>query len=258
MTDRWSMMIGLATAVRQPMPRTFARLSGTTGLHARFNSRASLHWPLLWRGFEAGRASELEEAVAVDVSLDVVFQPIQRCLDVGLIGESRRLACYAAQPVVALPVVGKKPVNVASGDAARGVDGSLRSSVGEPQQRYRAASAARASNVHLVSFERRRAVRTLAQNIDKHLVAPEHCLDIQQAKTRNRAGGPLDPVRIGDSCAEHLIPAANSEHMTAAAHMRLEVDIPSAFAQRCEIGNGSLGSRQDHERGVPGNGLARS
>ena len=147
---------------------------------------------MLPRCFEVRDARQLEEPVAVDVSLDVVCQPIQRCLDVGLIGESGRLACNAAQPVAALPVVGKKPVNVASSDAARGIDGSFRSSIGEPQQRFRAGSAARASDVHLVSFKRRRPVRTLTQNIDKYLVAPEHCLDIQQAKACNRAGGPLD------------------------------------------------------------------
>src|SRR5436305_1583690 len=99
MTERWSMTIGLATAVRQPMPKTFAQLSGTTGSHAQFNWRASRHWPLLCRCLEVWHARQLEEAVAVDMLLDVVGQPIQRCLDVGPIGESGRLTCNAPQPV---------------------------------------------------------------------------------------------------------------------------------------------------------------
>ena len=112
--------------------------------------------------------------------------------------------------------------------------------------------------MHLVSPEWRCPIGTLAEDIDEDLVTRERGFDIQQAKTRNRAGGSLDPIWIGNFCAEHLIPTANSEHVTAAAHMRLEVDVPSTFAQRCEIGNGGLGSRQDHQRGVAGDRLARS
>src|ERR1700738_4127078 len=239
-------------------PRTFAQLSGNTGSHARSNWRALLDWPRLWRCCELGHARQLKQTVAADMSLDVIRQAIQRRLDVGLIGEVGRLGCNATQPVVALPVVGKQAVDVTTGDAAGVIDRAFLSSVCETQQRFRTSRAGRASNVHLVSLEGRCPISTFAGDIDEDLVTLEHGLDIQQPKPRNGAGRSLYPVRIRNLSAEHLIAATNPEHMAAATHMRLEIDVPSCFAQRGEVGDGGLGTRQHHQRGISGNGLSRS
>src|SRR5216684_4660887 len=158
-------------AARQPAPETFAWLSGNTGSHAQFNSHASQHSPRLRCLFDVGRACQLKETIAVDVSLNVVCQSIEGPLDVGFVGETGRLVCNATQPMVALPVVGKEPVNVATGDAARAADRPFLSSVGEMQERFRAPRAGRATNMHLVSFEGRCPISTLAENIDEDLVA---------------------------------------------------------------------------------------
>src|ERR1700730_6954277 len=45
--------------------------------------------------------------------------------------------------------------------------------------------------------------------------------------------------------------------MTAAPHMRVEVDVPSGLAQRGEIGNGGFGAWQDHKCSVAPNGVSR-
>src|SRR5882724_8064796 len=105
--------------------------------------------------------------------------------------------------MVALPIVGKKPVNVTTGDAAGGADGAFFSSVREVQQRSLTSCAGRASDMHLVSFERRLPVGTCAGNFDEDLVALKHSFDVQQAEPRHRAGGSLDPIRVRESSAEH-------------------------------------------------------
>ena len=56
---------------------------------------------------------------------------------------------------------------------------------------------------------------------------------------------------------QHLVTAANPEHPPAAAHVRGDVDVPARAAQRREIGERRLRSRQDDERRVAGQRLSR-
>src|SRR6266436_790004 len=179
MTALSSTTIGSATAVRPPPSGIFAWLSGNTGSRASFNLCVSRHSPRLWRCFEIGRARKVKEAVAIDVSLDVVGEPIEGRLDVGFVGKTGSLACNTTQPEAALPVVGKESVNVAPGDAARAVDRAFVASVGETQEWFCALHPGRASDVHFVALEGRAPVGTLAEDVDEHLVALKHRLDIQ-------------------------------------------------------------------------------
>src|SRR4029077_4011352 len=57
---------------------------------------------------------------------------------------------------------------------------------------------------------------------------------------------------IGDRAAEHLVAAANPQHPPAAPAMRENVDVPALTAQRREIGERRLRSRQDDEVRVAG------
>ena len=57
--------------------------------------------------------------------------------------------------------------------------------------------------------------------------------------------------------AEHLIAAANAEDMPALAAMRQDVDVPALAAQEGEIGERRLRSRQDDQRRVARQRLAR-
>ena len=55
--------------------------------------------------------------------------------------------------------------------------------------------------------------------------------------------------------SEHLIAAADAEHVAAAPAMSFDVDVPAGLAQRGEVGDGRLGAGQDDEVGVvPGSG----
>src|SRR6266403_4427469 len=98
--------------------------------------------------------------------------------------------------MVTLTIVGKKPMDVATGDAAGGADRAFFSSVREVQQRSLTSRAGRASDMHLVSFERRLPVGTCAGNFDEDLVALKCGFDVQQAKSSHRAGGSLDSVGV--------------------------------------------------------------
>src|SRR5260370_6188060 len=183
MTARWSTTIGSAMAVRPPASGIFAWLSGNTGSRASFNLCVSRRLARLLRCFEFGRAREVKEAVAIDVSLDVVGEPIEGRFDVGFVGKTGSLACNTTQPVAALPVVGKEPVNLAPGDAARAVNHAFVASVVETQKRIRALHPGRASDLHFVALEGRATVGTLAEDFDEHLVTLKHRLDIQQTET---------------------------------------------------------------------------
>src|ERR1700722_11928875 len=144
MTGRCATSLGWATAASAPAPETFAQRSGNIESPAPFNSRLSRVSPLLWRFFEDRHARQLKQTVAVDVSFDVACQAIEGLLDVGFVDETGRAVSNTPQPMIALAVVGKKPVNVATGDVARRADRPLFSSIGEMQKRSRAARPGRA------------------------------------------------------------------------------------------------------------------
>ncbi len=63
--------------------------------------------------------------------LDVVGELIERRVDRGLVGKRRRLRADALQPVVALAVVGEKPMDVAAGDPAVGAHRAVMLAVAE-------------------------------------------------------------------------------------------------------------------------------
>jgi hypothetical protein len=78
----------------------------------------------------------------------------------------------------------------------------------------------------------------------------EHGVDVEETEPGGSAGGAFDAVGVGDDAAQHLITAANPEHVTAAAAVREDVDIPAFAAQRGEIGERRFRSRQDDERRI--------
>src|SRR5882757_4710150 len=57
---------------------------------------------------------QLEQPVAVDMLLEVIGQQVERGIDVEFVGEGRRLPADSLQPMLALPVVGQKAVDVAA------------------------------------------------------------------------------------------------------------------------------------------------
>ena len=66
------------------------------------------------------------------------------------------------------------------------------------------------------------------------------------------------PIRIGDRPAEHLIAAANAEHVTAAPHMGGEIDVPAGITKGGEVGDGGFRAWKDDEVGVAWHRLANA
>jgi len=58
---------------------------------------------------------------------------------------------------------------------------------------------------------------------------------IQKSKPRHLSCRSFDAVRIGDAAPQHLIAAAQAEHVSAAATMCAQVDIPALRAQEIEV-----------------------
>ena len=81
--------------------------------------------------------------------------------------------------------------------------------------------------------------------------------DVEQAEAIDGAGTAVDAVGIGDGLAEHLVAAAQAEHMAAAANMRQDVDVPALRAQEGEIADGGFAAGQNDDVGIGGNWLAR-
>ena len=71
---------------------------------------------------------------------------------------------------------------------------------------------------------------------------------VEQPQPRHRPRRALDPVRIGDLAAQHLVAAADAQHVAAAAHMRGEVDVPAVGAEIGEVGAGGFRAGDQHQR----------
>ena len=63
-----------------------------------------------------GRARQVEQPVAVDVSLEMVGEQVEGDIDFGLIGESGHPRADALQPVASLTIVRHQAMNVAARD----------------------------------------------------------------------------------------------------------------------------------------------
>ncbi len=151
-----------------------------------------------------------------------------------------------------LAIVGQQAMDVAAGNSAIPAN---RSRVVARQIEEGRRGTRRASDMHFVALERH-AVRG-ARDLDQHLVALQHRVDWQQAEPFDGRRRALNALRIGDAAAKHLVAAADAQHLPAAPHMRLQVDVPAVRAQGGEIGDGRLRARQDHQRRVAGDRLAR-
>ena len=82
--------------------------------------------------------------------------------------------------------------------------------------------------------------------------------DVEQSEAGRFAGGTFDPIGIGDAPPEHLVAAAQAEHMAAAAMMRQEIDLPALRAQEREVAAGRFRAGQDDEFCITRDGFART
>ena len=54
-------------------------------------------------------------------------------------------------------------------------------------------------------------------------------------------------LRVEEGVAEHLLAGADAEHAAAAAHVRLQVDVPTLRAQELQVGSRRLAGGRDAE-----------
>ena len=90
----------------------------------------------------------------------------------------------------------------------------------------------------------------MAPRLDEALAPAQHRLDLEQAEPGGLSRRPLDPGRVGDAAAQHLVAAAEAHHPAAAPHVRGDVERPALPVQRFQIGTGGLAARQQHQVGV--------
>src|SRR3954471_17555428 len=95
------------------------------------------------------------------------------------------------------------------------------------KQGPRAVAPLAAAEVDFIAFDRGTSRAMRAANQRGRFVRAHDGRDVEQPQTVDLAGTAIDAVGIGDGLAEHLITAAQSQHMAAAADMRLDVDVPS-------------------------------
>ena len=90
------------------------------------------------------------------------------------------------------------------------------------------------------------------------LLLRHHRRDVEKPESLRLASRPLDAFRIGDAASQHLIAAADAEHMPAAAMMRRYVDVPALRAQESKVAAGRFRAGKDDERGISGDRFAGS
>ncbi len=107
-----------------------------------------------------------------------------------------------------------------------------------------------APEMDFISGNRRAALQMRRRDRPHDLVAREHRVDGEQAKAGAGARQPLDPVRIADRAAKHLIAAAQAEHAPATPHMGGQIDVPPLRPEESQIGDGRFRAGQDDEIGI--------
>ncbi len=106
--------------------------------------------------------------------------------------------------------------------------------------------------MHLVAGERHAVGQARAGDRGEALLGRHHRLDVEEAEARHRARRPLDPVRVGEAPAQHLVAAAQAQHPAAPADMGAQIDVPALLAKGLQVVDRGLGARQQHQGGLRG------
>ena len=124
------------------------------------------------------------------------------------------------------------------------------------QQRERAGAIGTGGFAHMHFIAAKIRAQRLSLHLPQRLHRSQDRFHVEQAEARALSRRSLYAAGVGDARAEHLITAANPYHLPAAPIMGDDVMIPALRPQRFHIGARRLGTGQDDEGGVGGNGLA--
>ena len=177
----------------------------------------------------------MSNALDIDVPREVLGEPVEHGIDARLIAFARRLCAEFRKKRGARIVGCEEAVDVTARDAAIGRRRAVGTAIGERDERSRDIGSGCFADVHFVAFECGTGSRQVAFDGRQRFFGAELGLDVEKPEALDRARPPFDAVRIGDTFAEHLIAAAETEHASAAAHVGADVDVPSFGAQRREI-----------------------
>ena len=147
-------------------------------------------------------------------------------------------------------IAGEEAVDIGALHAAVGRDRAVGAAV-DRHHRSRAVGAFAAAEMDFVALDGGRPSRNA---LPVTSVVDLSALITVSTSSRPRpstvAGAALDAVRIGDGLAQHLIAAAEAQHVAAAADMRVDVDVPALRPQKGEIADGRFGAGKNDEVGI--------
>ena len=161
----------------------------------------------------------------------------------------------AVQIPVAEIVAGKQPVDVTPGNRSR--DRAIGPACIKDQKwRLRSGSGCSA-HMHLIARNRAEPVLRLSLYRRQGLGRLDHRLYIEPSESGDVTRRAFKPLGIGNHAPQHLISAAQTEHMAAPPQMRRQIDIPALLPEMRHRRDCRLGARQDHQIGVSRQCLAR-
>src|SRR5882672_4950839 len=105
----------------------------------------------------------------------------------------------------------------------------------------------RFADVNLVTLYWRLRLRVHGIGEFQMFAGRHHGIDFQQTQPRRFTRGPLDPGGITHHASQHLIAAADPEHVPAAPNVSMKVDVPALRPQESEITPRRFRARQDHQ-----------
>mmetsp|Transcript_4896 Transcript_4896/g.15809 ORF Transcript_4896/g.15809 Transcript_4896/m.15809 type:complete len:370 (+) Transcript_4896:2614-3723(+) len=198
--------------------------------------------------------SDRDHRVDIEMVLQRPGDFVERGVDIRIMIDTAAYRADPRQPCRALSSITEQAMDIAARDQPVGAHRALAASIGQASERLFGIGTARLPHMDFIALEAR--AQRLARHLAQHLVATNHRFDIQQAKPRNLARRPLNPLRVGNPAAQHLIAAAQAEHGPPPSHMGEDIDLPSFAPQKGHIGQSRLRSGQHDHRRI-GDRLAR-
>ena len=97
----------------------------------------------------------------------------------------------------------------------------------------------------------------LAAHIDRLEIVQQGNIHVQVGQPVRFRREALDPVRIGEAAAQHLVAAAEPDQQPALPDVGGDVHVPALAAQVRQVRKRRLGARQQDQVRIPGQGPAR-
>ena len=101
-----------------------------------------------------------------------------------------------------------------------------------------------------VSVEFSITFSVIAPHVFYRLRGPQNRLNIQHSEPGNRLRWSLQPLRIVNFRAQHLIATAKTYYPAASPHVSCQIEVPPIVPQCRQVADGILGAGQNHNGGI--------